>query len=221
MTAYDLVNPSVVAFQPNTPVKKVSETMDTLNISFLPVVEGEKFLGMVSYVVASDPEYKKLKLGQLPLECKNAVVFKNQHFFDVIATAHNENSTVVAVLDETENYVGAIWLVDVLKRLGSCYTFAMPGGIVVLRMQAREFSMAEISRLVEGNDAKIIGLLLEQSPVDANVILVTLKINKTDLGRIIATFERFEYDVYSSFHQSDLADIDSERLQLLLKYLSI
>ena len=57
--------------------------------------------------------------------------------------------------------------------------------------------------------------------MDNEVILVTLKINKSDLGRIIATFERYDYDVYSSFHQTTLPDIDQERLNMLLKYLSI
>jgi CBS domain-containing protein len=221
MTAFELINASVAAYTSDTAVKKAAETMDTLNISFLPVVEGQKFLGLVSYVTVSDPDFKKRKLKDVPLEAARAAVYKNQHFFDVLATAQNENTTVVAVLDEYDHYVGAIWLVDVLKRLGSSYTFAMTGGIIVLKMQAREFSLVEISRLVEGNDAKIIGLLIEQSELDKEVILVTLKINKSDLGRIIATFERFSYEVYSSFHQTVLPDIDQERLNMLLKYLSI
>jgi hypothetical protein len=52
-------------------------------------------------------------------------------------------------------------------------------------------------------------------------LLVTLKINQIDISRIIATFERFNYEIAAKYHQAlAFDDVEQERLGLLFKYLS-
>lgn len=221
MTTTELINHGLVTFTPESSLKKALKTLDSLNISYLPVVDNGKFLGMASFSNLSDMPDLKGTIGQIRLDGTQAFVFESQHFFDILATAKSENTTVVAVLNQEEKYLGAIWLIDILRMIGDSYSFKNPGGILVFSMNAREYSLAEISRLVESNDAKIIGLLLEEDKEEPEKLVVTIKVNKDDLTRIISTFERYKYLITNTFHRSESKSLDKERLDLLLKYLSI
>ena len=95
------------------------------------------------------------------------------------------------------------------------------GGILVLEMRYIDYSMAEISRLIESDDAKILGSYLSQNQNDPNFIFVTLKFNKEDLTTVVATLERFDYKIVAKFHESNNIDTERERLDNLLNFLNI
>ncbi|HEX8529873.1 MAG TPA: cbs domain containing protein, partial [Cytophagales bacterium] len=57
--------------------------------------------------------------------------------------------------------------------------------------------------------------------VDATRIKLTIKINRNDLSRIIATFERFSYNIVAKFHHTQGNEDDKERIDLLLRYLNM
>ena len=73
----------------------------------------------------------------------------------------------------------------------------MPGGIIVLELYAHDYSMAQIARIVEDNDAKILGCYVA-SATDSIKLEVTLKINQTDLTSVIRSFQRYDYTVKTS-----------------------
>ncbi|MCB0796673.1 MAG: hypothetical protein KDB85_03540, partial [Chitinophagales bacterium] len=50
---------------------------------------------------------------------------------------------------------------------------------------------------------------------------VTIKVDKTDIRHIIATFERFEYEVKAYFEETDLGEIYKDRFDSLMNYLNI
>jgi len=52
-------------------------------------------------------------------------------------------------------------------------------------------------------------------------LLVHLKINIPDLTRVVATLERFDYQVIEVHHKSEVTSLDQERLDQLMKYLGI
>ena len=47
------------------------------------------------------------------------------------------------------------------------------------------------------------------------------KVDKTDIRHIIATFERFEYEVKAYFEETDLGEIYKDRFDSLMNYLNI
>jgi CBS domain-containing protein len=148
-------------------------------------------------------------------------VTENQHFYDVIKEAHQNALQVVAVVDELGKFRGVITLKDTVTALARTYATQSPGGIIVLSMREYDYSMAEIGRLVESNQAKILSSYLEPDPYDPTRIKVTLKLNLIDLSRVIATLERYNYRVIAKFQEMETVDYDKERLGLLLRYLDI
>jgi hypothetical protein len=82
---------------------------------------------------------------------------------------------------------------------------SIPGGIIVLEMNANDYSMAHIARIVEDNDAKIWSSHV--APVSGSFkIEVTLKINQTDLTSIIRSFQRYDYTIKASFQGNNRYD---------------
>jgi hypothetical protein len=95
-----------------------------------------------------------------------------------------------------------------------------PGGILVLVMNIHDYSLTQIARLVEENNAKILSSYITSSQ-DSTEIEVTLKINTTDLDRIIQTFNRFDYVVKASFSKGILQEDLKRRYDELMNYLNI
>ena len=195
--------------------------MDSLRLQDIPIVEMGTFKGIANgEQIASNPNYDAL-IDDLPNVGIEAIVQENQHIFDVLKAGSVANSTVVAVQDSSTNYVGAVALADVAKMMGKGLSLNTPGAVLVLSVTSSSYSAAEIARLVEGNNAKILFSFVESDPEDAAALVVTLRINQLDISRIVATFERFGYIVVAKFHQSDAPDFDQERLDGLLSYLNI
>jgi hypothetical protein len=96
-----------------------------------------------------------------------------------------------------------------------------PGGIIVLEMIERDYSLSQIAQIVESNNVKVLSMYIS-SPSDSTRLEVTLKVNTTDLLALIRTFERYNYEVKTWVTTNDSIDrFYSERFDLLMKYLNI
>ena len=67
---------------------------------------------------------------------------------------------------------------------------------------------------------KILSLYIS-SPIDSTKLEVTLKINRTDLSAVIQTFERFNYNLKASFHESIQSNDLDERYDGLMNFLDL
>src|SRR5690606_26985231 len=96
----------------------------------------------------------------------------------------------------------------------------LPGTFLILRRLAVDYSMAEIARICESNECRVIssGIMLEEG---SNAVIVTLKIDRNELGGLISSFERYEYEVVASFGDADYRDFLRERYDLLMNYLKM
>ena len=74
----------------------------------------------------------------------------------------------------------------------------IPGGIIVLELNTHDYSMAQIARIVEDNDAKILSCYVTTA-TDSMKMEVTLKINQTDLTSVIRSFQRYDYSIKASY----------------------
>ena len=83
-----------------------------------------------------------------------------------------------------------------------------------------DYSMSEISQIIESNNAKILSMYINTLP-DSTKLEVTLKLNLTDLTSIIQTFNRYEYHIKESFMDYDEQDdLYNERYDLFMRFLN-
>lgn len=94
------------------------------------------------------------------------------------------------------------------------------GGILMLEMNSNDYSLAQIAQIVESNGAKILSAYLYDHQ-DSTKIDVTIKINRTDLDGIIQTFERYDYVISGSYHNSKGDEDLLNRYNSFLNYLNM
>jgi len=221
MTAASFINHSMPHVAPGDTVGDVLELMSESVLAELPLVDEGRFAGILAEEALSTLPLDTVVVGSLPPTGLTAVVKENQHFYDVLRVAADNRTQVVGVVDDEGVYVGGISLADLASALGNGLFVQAAGGVLVLSVKERDYSLAEIARLIESNDAKVLTSYVEADEGDYQLLRVVLRINKTDLTRVIATLERFGYTISARFHVSDSPSFDKERLDQLMRYLNI
>jgi hypothetical protein len=108
-----------------------------------------------------------------------------------------------------------------MQFMGDLFAVKNPGGIIVLEINANDYSLTQIAQIVESNDAKILSMYIT-SPQDSTKMDLTLKINRIDLTSIIQTFVRFDYMVKAQFMEDDeMENLYSNRYEQFMLYLNI
>ena len=222
MLAKDLISEVIPSVKTSDSGQKALYWMDIFRVSHLPIVNNKEFLGLIS-----DKDIYDLNMAEEPIGNHNLSLFSpyvtcDQHVYEVMEIASELNLTVIPVLDPEENaYLGAITMNDLMYGFADISALKQPGGILVLEINEHDYSLTEISQIVESNDAKILSCYITSS-VNTTRMEVTLKINRKDLTSIVQTFIRYNYVIKASFmDENDLNSIYQHRYESFMKYISI
>ena len=93
--------------------------------------------------------------------------------------------------------------------------------IIQLEMGEYDYSLSEIARIVEENDAKILGLTVDTIPEDPGRIVVSLLINQAECTAIVKSFYRYNYTILNTFSSPDENTDLRDRYSLLMRYLNV
>lgn len=221
MIAEDLINHMLPPLKGTDDAHKAIVWMEEFRCAYMPVVEDEKLLGFISEEIILEANDIDKNVKDFDLVGQNCYVHLDTHFYDILKIGANNKLQMVAVLNEEQNYCGVITIQDTLTSFAQTAAVQLPGGILVLSMNHNDYSLSEISRLIEENHAKILSSIVKEDPLDPVKIRLTLKINQVDLSRIVATLERFNYKVIGRYHETKPMGDDRERIDMLLRYLDI
>jgi len=221
MIAKELINHMIPPLKPSDSAGHARVWMEEFRCKQLPVVHKRKFLGLISEEnILEDNDESKL-IEALALFGEKCFVHEDQHFYDVIKTASEFGVELVSVTDEENQFVGVITIQDTISAFAQTTAAQAPGGIIVLSMKNHDYSLAELARLVESNNARILNSSIKPDEMDVNKVKVTLKINQEDLTNVVATLERFEYKIITRFQENEVSQADKDRLDTLLRFLDI
>jgi acetoin utilization protein AcuB len=215
----ELISTSVPLLSLNDKVYQALQLMNDHHVTQLPVVHDDKYAGMINEDDLFN-EDEEITLLQIQQKFSQVSVLPTAYFYDAIQLANDYGLTVVPVTEKDKTWVGAISTTELLKFLSHSTGVAEPGGIIVLEMEKRNFSFSEIIKLVETNDAQITQL---NTSFDNNlgVFYVTLKINKFEISDIVATFQRYEYQVKYYFGEELYENELRNNFDHLMNYLNI
>jgi acetoin utilization protein AcuB len=216
-----------VAIEESVPYLKSTDTvafaldlMEEFKLEHLPVVDGKKLTGVISEQQLLDCDDMDMALSQLPFPLINISISEDAHLFDAMKAGYDCNSSILPVANKQGNYIGLISPKSLLIKLSEYNFVKEKGGIFVLEMDNNNYSLAEIARLVEANNALVLSVATSVMS-NPQRMQVTLKVNTLDLTFILATFERYEYNIVSVFHQTEQIDQLKERFDALMNYLNI
>ncbi len=221
MVASDIINLLIPPLKATDDAHKAMVWMEEFRCNHLPVIDNNKLVGFISEEIILEANDIEKNLLDFELVGKTCVVSKDSHFYEILKVAGEHKLQIVAVTNETGEYEGVITVQDIMTSFAQTAAVQIPGGIIILSLDLIDYSLAEISRLIEENNAKILSSIVVEDPLDNRKIKLTLKINQLDLTRIVATLERFEYKIIGRYQEDNKNFEDKDRIDMLMRYLNI
>lgn len=221
MVAKDLISEVIPSLKTSDLGQTALNWMEIFRISHLPIVNNQDFLGLISDADIYDMNKPEEPIGNHALTLLKPYVDADQHIFEVIGLASRLKLSVIPVLDSNNHFKGVITTSDLIRHIAGLSSMDQPGGIIVLELIERDYSLSQIAQIVESNNVKVLSMYIT-SPPDSTKLEVTLKVNTGDMGSVIRTFERYNYEVKTWVTDNDSMDrFYSERFDHLMKYLNI
>jgi acetoin utilization protein AcuB len=221
MVAKDLISEVIPSLKTSDLGQTALNWMEIFRISHLPIVNNQDFLGLISDADIYDMNRPEEPIGNHTLTLFKPYVDADQHIFEVIGLASRLKLSVVPVLDSNKHFKGVITINDLIRHLAGISSMDQPGGIIVLELIERDYSLSQIAQIVESNNIKVLSMYIT-SPPESTKLEVTLKVNTGDLVSVIKTFERYNYEVKTWVTTDDSMDrFYSERFDHFMKYLDI
>lgn len=194
--------------------------MDTFKISHMPVVESDKYIGLVSEDEIYDRdsfEEPVSGMGVLPAPH----VLSSQHIFDALAVAVRFNIPIVPVIDADHKYLGSISLQTLMSSMAKITNVEAKGAVLILEMGVHDYSLSEIARIVESENGRILASYVTEYE-DSTKIDVTIVLNQTEISPVVKSLERYGYKVNAFFSGVNMMDdFYRDRYDLLMNYMKI
>ncbi len=220
MIAKDLISGDVPPLKASDTGLVAMHWFDEFRVSHLPVVGDSQLLGLISEDDIFAAGTFEEPIWNFQLQLQNISILYSRHIYEAMKLFADYKLTTLPVIDEKGAYLGLITLADMVGKMAATAAVSNPGGILVLELNANDFSMIEIARIVEDNDAKILSFYVT-SPADSARLELTMKLNRIDIQPVIQAFLRYDYTIKASFFESDYFDNLRERYDLLMTYLNV
>ncbi len=221
MLASNLISDVIPSLRLTDNGQKALNWMEIFRISHLPIVDNHRYVGLISDKTIYDLNLNEVVMADCSDNLLQPHVHQNQHIYEVVSIVSEFKLSLIPVLDDNHEYLGVVTATDIAHKFADLVAVKEPGGVIVLELNPIDYSLSEIARIVEGNDAKILSFYVSKAE-NANQLLVTLKVNQMDLSGIIQTFVRFDYKIRSVFmDESILKNMYDDRFEMLMKYMNI
>ncbi|MEO6166097.1 MAG: CBS domain-containing protein [Chitinophagales bacterium] len=220
MKAAELVSKNISALKTSDTGASALHLMNVFHVTHLPIVNENQLLGLISEEDILNAHGEDDAIGSLPLSFMRPFIHEHEHLFEVLKVATEFRLTVIPVIDKEETYLGVITRADLLNYFALQTDILEPGGIIVLEVHIKDYSLTEIVRIIESNHAKIL-CLFAGTDYDTSRMELTIKINNTELQPIISDLARHNYTVKETFQEAEYFDNLKERYDSLMNYLNI
>lgn len=219
MIASELISQTVSSLRTSDLGEEAITIMNIFHVKHLPIVNNEQLLGVISEEEILRHDLSEA-IGSYSLSMRKPYASAEDHMFEVMSVMAENHLTVIPVVNEGGDYIGLITQDDIIQFYAKSFSFTENGSILVLKSSKRDYSLAEISRIIEMENAAILSSFLTKNP-HSEEILVTLKLNVQDLQHIIATLERYDYTIKATFAETEYIDSLKERYDSLMHFLNV
>ncbi len=202
----------------NDNIKDVQLLFNQLIYSHVPIKKDDIYIGCISETDAHCFESDK-PLSDFLYTIEGFYVRASSLLMDVLEAFAQNNTNIMPVLDEENNYLGYYELNDIISLFNETPFFAEPGGILIVEKGKNDYSFSEICQIVESNNATLLGAFI--SRMENDVIQITIKIGSFGLNDIIQTFRRYSYNIVSGHEEDIFIQSLKERSDYLKKYLNM
>ena len=213
MRAQQLLTSDLPLLLPIDTVSRAIQLMDEYKVTHLPLVVEDMFKGLINEedLLECDKDAVLAEINTHPI-----FVDPNIHIYEVVAQMAQAKIDVLPVVFQGK-YMGCIDRGSILHFFAQEAGWALDGSIIILEIPAANYSLSKISRIVEENGTRITSF--NMSHLDSGDLIVTVKVNTTNIATIMASFERFDYRVLNFYNSPEVEDEIRNKFDAFMRYL--
>jgi len=199
-------------------ISDVQQLFNQLTYSHIPIKKGKVYIGCMSENDAHCFESNKSITDYLYV-LEGFFVRRQTLWLDVLEAFAQNDSNIMPVLDDKNNYIGYYELNDIISLFNDTPFFSEPGGIIIVEKGYNDYSFSEVCQIAESNNGKLLGAFISKTEND--VVQITLKVGNAGLNDIIQSFRRYSYNIVSGHEDDSFLKNLKERSDYLDKYLNL
>ena len=193
--------------------------MEESSFTQLPLIDGDQYMALIQESDVLDWKQPQCPLHDAAFIGYKPAILVSGHPFEAIRIAHQMNLSVLPVVDSGQKYLGSITKDTLLKYISEASGLATPGGIIVLEVLPRNYTLYEIARICENEDVTIMNTQVH--PNESGVLEVTIKLNRTALEAVVSSFERHSYTVKQVYGAENSGEDIEGKYNLLMNYINM
>ena len=205
-------------FDVDATISELQEVFNQLTYSHVPIQKDGVFLGCLSetdiYCFDSNQ-----KINDILYAIEEFFVKSNSTWLNVLGEFASNDCNIMPVLDEKNNYLGYYQLVDVISLFNKTPFFSEAGGTIIVEKAYNDYSISEISQIIESNNIKLLGLFV--SAQNDGMTQITVKIENSGLSAVFEALRRYGYNIISSHEDDEFLKTLKKRSNYLTRYLNL
>jgi CBS domain-containing protein len=214
----EYINNDFKPFSISETVADIQDFFADSTFSHFPILDNGVYQGCISAVDAETFDHTK-SISDYRFALEGYFVRDTMIWLDVLEVFARNNANLVPILNDSNKYIGYYEITDVIKFLNETPFLKETGGIIIVEKSAIDYSMSQISQIVESNNGKLLGLFVSEA--NNEKVQVTIKITLGSLNEIIQTFRRYNYEIISEHQEDNYLNSLKERSEYLDKYLNM
>jgi predicted transcriptional regulator len=219
MNITDYIQNKIKPLHLKSSVKTAQKLFDTFPVTHFAVVEDTKLLGCFAQDDIQTIANKTVDLFAHTHLLNSFFADEKATVLELLKIFADNDTTLIPILNEEKKYIGYYDLSDILEVFSTSPFMTEDGETLVIQKIKSDYSVSEISQIVESNGGALLGLYLSEQQED--LVQITLKISTEDIHEVVHAFRRYDYKIIS-MHENDiyLEDLKS-RSDYLQKYLDM
>jgi acetoin utilization protein AcuB len=214
-----LISSAVPTLSAGDTGNRALEVMEDNNLLQLPVVTDDNYIALVAESDLLDWDKTSDALSTAPFMTFRPAIASSAHPFEALRLVNEMNLSVLPILDAEQKYIGSVTKDALLKYITENSGIAMPGGIIVLEVAPRNYTLYEIARICENEDVVIMNTQVHAN--ELGMLEVTLKLNRTALDPVVSSLERHNYRVTEVYGDATNNEDIADKYNLLMNYINM
>lgn len=210
-----------------TPPLKHSDTVEfalglllEFRVRHLPVVDEDLcVVGILSEATLLDSDGPEIYVSEL-LGAEPITVASTAHIFEATGVMIEHDLSTVPVTDADGIYIGLIQRQDLFGWYARMLGTQLPGAILTLEIDERDYALSRLIHAVEQNDVKVYSVATEPCDPETGTQRVTMKLNTVDAARVRLILEHNGYKVTAAHGSTDDDEL-AERVREFMRYLEV
>lgn len=220
MLVQEILNIEIAPVQPEDTIGLALSKLETLHVTKLPVVESGKLIGMISLenLIAFGDD--NVSISKLSLE-DSISIDKDVHVFEATRRMLLLDLHTLPVTNSSNDFLGVIKKTEILEALSELLNLEAFGSVLTIEMTPYDFTLSELVRIIEIEDAKIMGIAVQKPNEHSDFYRISVKLNIEDSSAVSSALQRYGYVVTSQFSSSTMEKDFSDRADELIRYLDL